>query len=256
MRETINEKGILEDIKRFKQINEYSFTTGIREDDDNPAPQDNNMPPQGDGNQPPMQGMDNNAPAPDMNSNMPQPDANAPMPQDGNEPMMDAPDMGGDPNMPAPEDGGEIPDMNGAEPMQPEDEVINVDDLTNAQETSEIKIDGVDDKLTALLGIVKDFKAAIEANDAKIQDLKQEFERRNPTQVEKLNMRSLKGTPYTENPQDYFKSVEERNPNYQVEPEEKEYTITIDDINSGNSRDIMNAIDSYPSKLKDYISLS
>lgn len=241
MREVINEQGILKDLKRFKQINEYSFKTGMREDDDNATPQ-------GDDNQNPdvnqAEGADN-APAPDMN---------APQPE-GNELAMDAPNMEG-PNLPTPEEGGEeMADMNGAEPMQPDDEVINVDDLTNAQETSELKIDGVDDKLTALMGIVKDFKAAIEANDAKIQDLKQEFERRNPTQVEKLNMRSLKGTPYTENPQEYFKSVEEKNPNYQVEPEEKEYTITVDDLNSGNSRDIMNAIDSYPSKLKDYISL-
>lgn len=246
MRDIINEQGILEDIKRFKQINEYSFTTGIREDDDTPAPQDdNNIPPQDNAENPDVNQAEdsNNASAPDMNT--PQPE--------GDESAMDAPEME-EPNMSAPEE-GEAPDMNGAEPMQPEDEVINVDDLTNAQETSELKIDGVDDKLTALMGIVKDFKAAIEANDAKIQDLKQEFERRNPTQVEKLNMRSLKGVPYTENPQDYFKSVEEQNPNYQVEPEEKEYTITVDDLNTGNSRDIMNAIDSYPSKLKDYISL-
>ena len=236
MRDIINEEGILEDIKRFKQINEYSFTTGIREDDNV------NMPPQGDMNQTPDANQAQGA------NNAPQPEGSEAMPQDG--PAME------DPNMPAPEEGGEpMPDMNGVEPMQPEDEVINVDDLTNAQETSELKIDGVDDKLTALMGIVKDFKAAIEANDAKIQDLKQEFERRNPTQVEKLNMRSLQGVPYTENPQDYFKSVEEKNPNYQVEPDEKEYTITIDDLNSGNSRDIMNAIDSYPSKLKDYITL-
>ena len=116
---------------------------------------------------------------------------------DGNQPM-DAPQN--------PQDGGAVPMGNdqqdgnmmgnmgdGTEPMdfgdnddteeqQEGDTVIDVDDLTQSQEASEIKIDGVDDKLTRILSVINKFGSALLANDRKIDDLRQEFEKRNPSE--------------------------------------------------------------------------
>ena len=58
------------------------------------------------------------------------------------------------------------------ETEQPGDEVIDVDELTQSQETTEFKVDNVDDKLNKVLKIISKFNDAIEANDQKIEDLK------------------------------------------------------------------------------------
>ena len=57
--------------------------------------------------------------------------------------------MGGDPNAM----GGD-PNMMGGEPMQPGDEVIDVDDLTKSQETAEKKIDKMNHKFEELMGAI------------------------------------------------------------------------------------------------------
>lgn len=89
-------------------------------------------------------------------------------------------------DMPQQQDNGGIETT----PMQDGDEVIDVDDLTNSQKETEYKIDGVDDRLIKIARVIDKLIPAIEANNSKIEDLKAEFEKRNPTEAEKLNLRS------------------------------------------------------------------
>ena len=88
---------------------------------------------------------------------------------------------------------------------QPGDEVVDVDELTQSQEATEFKVDNVDDKLNKVLDVISKFEDAIAANDQKIEDLKHEFAKRNPTAEETLNLRSLASYPFSERHDEYWK---------------------------------------------------
>ena len=205
--------------KRFQQISEYTFITKpmLDEDGDDDDQQQNPMGGQ-DGNQPPMQqGGNNDMPQGDMNGS----DGQQPPMGDGNEPPQDGGEM---PQDNASEGGEEMnvdfePDAEGGDDnvdsMQDGDEVIDVDELTNAQETTEVKIDGVNDKLQDLLAVTTKFIAAVDQNNKKIDDLRAEFEKRNPSEEEKINIRSQASAPYSETPKDFWDKKTE-NSNYNV----------------------------------------
>ena len=177
-------------------------------------------------------------------------DANAPaggdpnaMPQDGNpmaggDPNMGDPNaMGNDPNamaqpgspmagedpnaMSAPM-GGEMPPMDdpmaedpmGDEEMEnpeEEDEVIDVDDITNAQEKTSARVnkvgrnlEKVDGKIQNIMTMIQSLQSMIDGNNEKIAEFQKEFEKRNPTPVEQMNLRSLDSFPFNENPKKYW----------------------------------------------------
>ena len=142
-------------------------------------------------------------------------------PQD---PSMDPMAMGGDP---AAMDGGEAPSG--------DDDVIDISDFTNSQEEMEQDIDKIDGKFAKVLKAIGAFEELLRSNDEKIEDLKAEFERRNPTQVEKLGMQQANSYPFNVNPNDYWKEKEATS-NYSTEPdnngkEQGQYVITADDVN-------------------------
>ena len=273
--------------KRFQQICEYTFMSspllnekGEDDEQNDDSPQDNmNSPmgnnmnePQGDNQQPPMngpQGDDMNMPMNGQQGDNQQPPMNEPqgddmnMPMDGpqgdnQQPPMNGP-QGDDMNMPM--DGPQGDDMDFGNALGEEDEVIDVDDLTKAQEESEEKIEGVDDKLSSLLGVVKKFIKALDQNDKKLEDLKKEFERRNPTEEEKLNLRSLASYPFNVNPKDYWKE-KTANSNYTItfdnetsnadEGKEKEYIFHKKDLNSMNDKSIADSFSNY-NKPSDFV---
>lgn len=267
--------------KRMRQINEYVITNGSTfEADDmqqDPNAADPNAAPAQDPNMQAPAGNPNAAPAPDMNAD---PNAAAPAdPNMGGDPNA-APDPNADPNggmapaEPDPTIGAEAPDMgedgepvedvdmegDEAETAGPDDEVLDVDDLTNSQEAAEYKIDGVDDKLSKLLTIASKFAKAIEDNDNKINDLKAEVEKRNPTDIERINIRSQNSQPFSVNPGEYWDGVRAKNPNYQVvsdnevspNEEDKVYTITDDDIKDFNTREVEKSFSDFPKDLMDY----
>ena len=142
----------------------------------------------------------------------------------------------------------EVSDENGFDTettqMQSDDEVIDVDDLTSAQEETEYKIDGVDDKLIKISKVISKLIPAIEANNEKIEDLKAEFEKRNPTEEEKINLRSQSSYPYSVKPKDYWQN-KEKDGNYNImynndvspDKEEKEYILRKSDIANGSIDD-------------------
>lgn len=267
--------------KRMRQINEYVITNGSTFEADNmqqdPNAADPNAAPAQDTNMQAPAGNPNAAPAPDMNAD---PNATAPAdPNMGGDPNA-APDPNADPNggmapaEPDPTIGAEAPDMgedgepvedvdmegDEAETAGPDDEVLDVDDLTNSQEAAEYKIDGVDDKLSKLLTIASKFAKAIEDNDNKINDLKAEVEKRNPTDIERINIRSQNSQPFSVNPGEYWDGVRAKNPNYQVvsdnevspNEEDKVYTITDDDIKDFNTREVEKSFSDFPKDLMDY----
>lgn len=284
----IKKNHLEESINRLRKINEYIVNPDGNYEADDPNQQntdgqtpdmggDNQMPPMGGQNdmqQQPQIGNDpNGGQAPDMggDGSMPPmdgqaPDMNGGMPQGGNAP---ATDMGGDTSA-VDSIGTEVPDdgtdeegdeeNDGEDTVGADDEVIDVDDLTNSQEAAEYKIDGVDDKLTKLLGMISKFEQAIEANDTKLDDLKSEFEKRNPTNAERINIRSMNSKPFNVNPTEYWDEQRENNPNYDVisdnsvapNDEEKVYKITDDDLKDFTSGDLEKSFSKFPKDLKDY----
>lgn len=277
-----------EAVKRIQKINEYTFyDSTMVEDDQDPNAMDgdpNAMGGNPNGGMPPMD--DPNAMGPDPN--MMGGDPNGGMPPMGGDPnaMGGEPNMmGGDPNseMPPMDDpnamdgdpNGEMPPMDDPNAMggeediedidmeteQPGDEVIDVDELTQSQETTEFKVDNVDDKLNKVLKIISKFNDAIEANDQKIEDLKKEFQKRNPTAEETLNLRSLASYPFSERPDEYWKKQQQEHPNYNVisdndvstADEQKEFEIRKGDIDNFNERDIMKSLGESHIKLSDFL---
>jgi len=273
--------------RKKSKLYEFTISSSMREDDDQQQAQNNpnGNGQMGGGNQQdfgatgadgmqqgdvPMQGM-----SPDMGNA-------GGMPQGGQPDMGAQPNANGQEGMPETEpqadmaQGLDIPDdgMGGfdgpvedidmdvdPDTMQPGDEVIDVDELTNAQEMSAEKIDGVDEKLTTLGQVVKKFIAAIEQNDAKIDELKAEFEKRNPTQQEKFNIRSQASGPFTESPREFWEKKVASNPNYQVmynnevptKDEQQEFELRKTDIDGMPDKSVADSFD-YPTKLKDILS--
>ena len=267
-----------EAVKRIQKINEYTFyDSTMVEDDQDPNAMGGD--PNAMGGEPNMMGGDPNGGMPPMGGdpnamggepNMMGGDPNGEMPPmdnpnamdgdpNGEMPPMDGPNMmGGDPNAMGDEEDIEDIDM---ETEQSGDEVIDVDELTQSQETTEFKVDNVDDKLNKVLKIISKFNDAIEANDQKIEDLKKEFQKRNPTAEETLNLRSLASYPFSERPDEYWKKQQQEHPNYNVisdndvstADEQKEFEIRKGDIDNFNERDIMKSLGESHIKLSDFL---
>ena len=168
----------------------------------------------------------------------------------------------GDEEMPAP-DGGEIDfsqepapeggeEMPAEEPMpepapmeepipEPADdsEEVDVTSLVNgakAAKKAAIKAMKVSrDTGEELMGKLSDLEARLARMDSvanKIEDLEKEIIKRNPTPVEKLEMRSLSSYPYNIKLSDYWS---EKEGPYDVTNKEEEYVLTDDDVDSDYS---------------------
>lgn len=272
----IHDNGLEEATRRFQQILEYTFydntANGMVEagEDDN---EDDSAPatePAGNGQTAPNADM--NPPAGNQDDNVPtlNTDAQATEPAGNGQDNAPAPDPEGEPEIDPEDDDmddedGEDDDLDFGDDEEDddegegEDEVIDVDDLVDAQETSEYKIDGVSEVLTKLLNVVGKFEKAIQSNDDKIMDLKHEMERRNPTPEEKINLRSVSSKPFNMKPEAYWTDVKKNDPNYNIFSDnsvapnkEQEYTVTTDDMKNLDNRTLASSIDNYPKSLKDY----
>lgn len=188
----------------------------------------------------PNAGADPNAMGADPNAGM---DPNGGVdPNAGMDPNAMTGDMGADPNA----TGGEMPSS------EDDEEVIDVDDLTDAQEKLNDKenavgrhVEKVDDKLKQLGLVLDKIEQMIDNNNSEIEALKGEFKKRNPTQTEKLNLRSLDSYPYNVKPTDYWKQ-KGIDSNYEAyadnqEPTTQEYKITNDDVDNINDNEVANS---------------
>lgn len=251
----LKENGLLEAHKQFLRMCNETYISPIEEldeADDN----EQDMPDQG---ADPMNdnGMDNGAEQ-----------ANAPMggdnPMGGENPQgMDNQDMGGMGNDTMGDDGMggmEEPSLDDSEDpfgdgndeeSNDEGDTIDIDDLTDAQEklnhkTNKIGIDlgKVDNRIERLMASLEKMETMIDSNNEEIMNLRKEFEKRNPTQIERLDMRRKFDSPgFSETPEEAIeKRIQNRN-NYSVtdggeQTDEKQYTLTQDDIKNANTSQI------------------
>ena len=217
-------------------------------------------------------GQDTNAMGGDMNDpmgggGMPQDpnamggqDPNA-MGGDMNDPMAGDPNAtdGADPNAmggadPMDDMGGNMNDPMGEDPMDGEleddGETIDIDGLTKAQDKLNVKqnhigrdLSKVDTRINTLIDTINNLLTKVDSNNSEIESLKAEFEKRNPTQTEKLNLRSLDSYPFNVKPNEFW-AEKAKQGGYEAyadndEPTTKEYVITNDDVDNP-SDDIAN----------------
>ena len=148
-------------------------------------------------------------------------------------------DMGADP----------MEDTMGEEPAD-DGETIDIDGLTQAEDKLNVKqnrigrdLSKVDNRITTLIDTINNLLTKVDSNNSEIESLKAEFEKRNPTQTEKLNLRSLDSYPFNVKPNEYW-AEKAKEGGYEAyadndEPTTKEYVITNDDVDNP-SDDIAN----------------
>lgn len=219
--------------KRFQQILEFTYhgrgkhvmgEAGEDQQDPNAAPT-----PDAAGGAPmpggdPMSGGDPNAMPPVGGADA----GGAPQTPQGFNPQ----DMGGDAGAPMP--GGDLTPDDFEGGANPDDDVIDVSELTDAQEETEEEVEKFNDKFEQVFRVLGQWEELIKSNNEKIEDLKAEFEKRNPTQVEKLSMQTAKSGPFNVTPEDYW-NEKEATSNYSTEPDNNgkgqgQYVITKDDV--------------------------
>lgn len=246
--------------KRFQQILEFTYHGRKNHimgeaGDDQQDPNDTPAPDGGAGA--PMPGGDPGAMPPDGGQGggdeggaMPPMDGGAGAPMPGGDPGAMPPDSGqgggdagGAPQTPQgfnPQDmgggmeGGDITPDDFEGGVNPDDDVIDVSELTDAQEETQDEIEKFSDKFEKVFKVLGQWEELIKSNNEKIEDLKAEFEKRNPTQVEKLSMQTAKSGPFNVKPEDYW-NEKEATSNYSTEPDNNgkgqgQYVITKDDV--------------------------
>jgi hypothetical protein len=148
-----------------------------------------------------------------------------------------------DPNA-APEMPAEEPvEAPAEEPMEPEmpaepasnDVEVDVTELVKGSEEAKNAADEANKNTEVLLNKLNDLEARIANMDAitnKIEGLEQEIIKRNPTPVEKLEMRSLDSYPFNQKLSDYWA---DKDGAYDVmgNDKPKEYVLTKDEVDSG-----------------------
>lgn len=266
----LKENNLLEAHKHFMRLSEAYIPTVLPEEEIEEAGEDMQDPNAMGGDPNAMGGM----PA---DGGMPQ-DPNAmggadpmgggdPNAMGGQDPMAGGADpnsMGGDPMASGADPNAQDPmadpmggDM-GADPMEdpmgeePEDDgdTIDIDGLTKAEDKLNVKqnhigrdLSKVDNRISTLIDTINNLLTKVDSNNSEIESLKAEFEKRNPTQTEKLNLRSLDSYPFNVKPNEYWADKAKQG-GYEAyadndEPTTKEYVITNDDVDNP-SDDIAN----------------
>ena len=178
-------------------------------------------------------------------------------PSMGNDMAQDPSAMGGDPSAMGADpsmgnDMAQDPSAMGVDPSamggdesegQDDGDTIDIDGLTRAQDKLNIKqnhvgrdLSKVDTKIKTLIDTIQNLQNKLDANNSEIESLKSEFEKRNPTQTEKLNLRSLDSYPFNVKPNEYWEK-KARQGGYDAysdndEPTSKEYVITNNDVDN------------------------
>ena len=250
--------------KRFQKLYEYTFYEGNMNEEDDEAPTDDPMAGGADAGMGPMAGGAEGGADPmagGADAGMDPMSGGAEGGAEGvSDPMAGMEDQlagdaeGGADPMAGGADAGMDPMSGGADPMAggEDEEVIDVDDLTDAQEKTYDKIGTLSKKFDKLLNVIDKFEEVIQMNDEKIdtleRNIKAELEKRNPTAIEKLNLRSQNDSqPFNVNPNDYWKQKEATS-NYRIgddmeedAPQYKIYQADIDEV--GDWRNISQSLD-------------
>ena len=261
----LKKNNLLEAHKHFMRLSEAYIPTVLPEEEIEEAGEDMQDPNAMGGDPNAMGGMPADGGMPQNPNAMDGGDPNA---MGGQDPMASGDDpnaMGGDPMT-----GGEDPnaqdpmadpmggDMGGEPPMDDpmgdelvdDGETIDIDGLTKAEDKLNVKqnrigrdLSKVDNRITTLIDTINNLLTKVDSNNSEIESLKAEFEKRNPTQTEKLNLRSLDSYPFNVKPNEYW-AEKAKEGGYEAyadndEPTTKEYVITNDDVDNP-SDDIAN----------------
>lgn len=260
----LKENNLLEAHKHFMRLSEAYIPTVLPEEEIEEAGEDMQDPNAMGGDPNAMGGMPADGGMPQDPNAMGGGDPNA---MGGQDPMAGGADpnaMGGDPMVggadPNAQDpmadpmGGDMGADQMGDPMgeEPADdgETIDIDGLTQAEDKLNVKqnrigrdLSKVDNRITTLINTINNLLTKVDSNNSEIESLKAEFEKRNPTQTEKLNLRSLDSYPFNVKPNEYW-AEKAKQGGYEAyadndEPTTKEYVITNDDVDNP-SDDIAN----------------
>jgi hypothetical protein len=208
-----NPELLKEELNRFKSINEYSFGMRERKDDDelilggNSFLDEADEDPDAEGDaiandlgvtSPDGEVPATDAPATDFGGEAPAGDAAAPA-----APVEPNPANAEEPALPAPV---EEPVSPVEEPADDEEE-IDVTELVDSADEAKSAAHKASHNTKLLMKKLEDLESRIASMDAvsgKIEALEKEIIKRNPTNVEKLEMQSLHSGPYTQKLTDYW----------------------------------------------------
>lgn len=220
------ERKILEELKRFNQINSYI----LNEQPEPPAPE---------GDIPPAPAPEGEVPAPDAAA--PAPDAAAPAPDAGATPE------GGD-AIPEPvdiENDPDVEEVGGEEKKGGEDEEseeIDITDLVTSQQEIQAKQDEFMDSMFTKLD---DLASKLENMDQimdKINDLESKFDKyREKTPEEKLMLRSLDSYPYNQKLTDFFDDKKDE----MEQTGKNEYILTSDEVENFSPNEVKKTFNIY-----------
>lgn len=243
MKKNINPNLLNEELKKFRLLSEYDFYTEKKE-----APTFNDSKELVLGNKP-IGEVDEDPTNPEAANNDVDSAANNVAadlgvdPNDGGEEVsadIPEPDMAPDEDMPEPD-------------MTPAGDEVEVDvtSLVKGSEEAKDSADRASQNTEMLLQKLSDLEsrmASMVAISDKIEGLEKEIIKRNPTPVEKLEMRSLDSYPFNQKLSDYWSDKEGA---YDVmgKSKPKEYVLTKDDVDSTFSD---NSIQKSFTDIKDY----
>lgn len=139
--------------------------------------------------------------------------------------------------MPEPEAEMEEPEAEMEEPNTDEVE-IDVTSLVKSSEEAKESAERATQNSEMLLQKLTDLESRLSKMDAvssKIEELEKEIVKRNPTPVEKLEMRSLDSFPYSQKLSDYWNEKEGAYDVMNNKEKEEEYVLTKDDVDQSYS---------------------
>ena len=221
-----NPQLLKEELNRFKMLESYSFYTGKQEMPEYDEKKDNLIL----GNE--LEEADEEELSPDAAAD-----------DIANElGIDDAQGTEATPEAPIDDMGGDVPPTPEAAPAMEEpasdDIEIDVTELVKGSEEAKMAADRASQNSEMLLQKLADLESRVASMDSvsgKIAELEQEIIKRNPTPVEKLEMRSLSSYPYSQKLTDYWSDKEGAYDVMGKEKEEEEYTLTQDDVDSSYS---------------------
>jgi hypothetical protein len=230
----MNKKVLSEELKRYRQLLEYTFYVPENEKDENGnlltddkyiTEQD----PAGDAGDDPFMSVGGDETAPEAGAET-------------------APETGAEKTETDPlADDAEVEDVDADEPAAETPETstgtddssveIDVTDIVDKTEETKSSVEGMSTKMDELLTKLSDLENQVSGMDNvinKIDDLEREIEKRNPTPVERLEMRSMDSFPYSIKLTDFWKDKE----GYEPTEEEEEFVLKQSDVDNYNEKDI------------------
>lgn len=123
---------------------------------------------------------------------------------------------------------------------EPSEDTVEVDvtDIVDNTEATKTSVEGVSTKMDELLSKLTELENQVSGMDKvidKIESLEKEIEKRNPTPVERLEMRSMESFPYSVKLTDFWKDKE----GYEAtEENEEEYVLRQSDVENFDRNEI------------------